>query len=85
MKKIAIVTVNYNTEKDTLDLIKSIKNVKKEDFLIETIVVDNGSKDKLVLPKNLDREFLLIKSNINTGFSGGYNIGIKEADRKSVV
>ena len=46
MKKIAIVTVNFNTAKDTIDLIKSIQNIKREDFLVETIVVDNGSKDK---------------------------------------
>lgn len=83
MKKIAIVTVNFNTAKDTIDLIKSIQNIKREDFLVETIVVDNGSKDKLVLPKDVSKEVSLIRSEINYGFSGGYNIGIKEALRRN--
>lgn len=83
MKKIAIVTVNFNTAKDTIDLIKSIQNIKREDFLAETIVVDNGSKDKLVLPKDVSKEVSLIRSEINYGFSGGYNIGIKEALKRN--
>lgn len=83
MKKIAIVTVNFNTAKDTIDLIKSIQNIKREDFLVETIVVDNGSKDKLVLPKDVSKEVSLIRSEINYGFSGGYNIGIKEALKRN--
>lgn len=82
MKKVVIVTVNYNTEKDTLDLIESIKKIKKEGFLIKTIIVDNGSKNKLLLPKNSGKDFFQIRSEVNTGFSGGYNIGIKEALKK---
>ncbi len=82
MKKVVIVTVNYNTEKDTLDLIESINKIRKDDFLIEVVVVDNGSKDKFALPKEYEKDILLIKSEINKGFSGGYNIGIKKALEK---
>lgn len=79
MKKVIIVTVNYNTEKDTYNLVDSIKKVKKEDFFLETIIVDNGSKNKMSLSKDYAEDIILIRSDINTGFSGGYNIGIKEA------
>ncbi len=79
MKKVVIVTVNYNTKKDTLDLIESINKIRKDDFLIEVIVVDNGSRDIFTLPKEYERDIFLIKSEINKGFSGGYNIGIKKA------
>ncbi|HZJ18045.1 MAG TPA: glycosyltransferase family 2 protein, partial [Patescibacteria group bacterium] len=60
-------------------LIKSIKRIKREDFFLETVVVDNGSKEILSLPKEFEKDTLLIRSEENTGFSGGYNIGIKKA------
>jgi len=82
MKKVVIVTVNYNTKKDTISLIKSIKRIKREDFFLETVVVDNGSKEILSLPKEFEKDTLLIRSEKNTGFSGGYNIGIKKALEK---
>src|SRR6266568_2403759 len=78
MKKVGIVTVNYNIAKDTTDFLHSLKHVKTPDFTLETIVIDNGSKDIYKLPENL-KNTTLIRSEINTGFSGGYNIGMKEA------
>lgn len=77
MKKISLVTVNFNTDKDTLDLIESLKKVKTPDFSLEIIVVDNGSKD----PGALDglKDVTLIKLAENTGFTGGYNTGMKKA------
>jgi GT2 family glycosyltransferase len=80
MKKVAVVTVNFNTEEDTITFLRSLKKVKTPDFALETIVVDNGSKEVFKLPANLeDKNITLIRSNSNTGFSGGNNIGIKEA------
>lgn len=80
MKKIAVVTVNFNTAEDTITFLTSLKKVKKADFTIETIIVDNGSKEVFKIPENLkDKDVILIRSDINTGFSGGNNIGMKEA------
>jgi GT2 family glycosyltransferase len=77
MKKVIIVTVNYNTTADTKLLLVSLEKIKKTDFSTEIIVVDNGSKDALKLEKK--DNLLLNRSEKNTGFAGGYNIGIKEA------
>src|ERR1035437_9364757 len=77
MKKVAIVTVNYNTESDTKQLLVSLEKAKTPDFSTDIIVIDNGSKDAFKL-EDKDK-VLLIRSEINTGFAGGYNIGIKEA------
>ncbi len=80
MKKIAVVTVNFNTADDTTTFLNSLKYVKISDFILETIIVDNGSKEVFKLPENLIKDNItLIRSEINTGFSGGNNIGIKEA------
>jgi GT2 family glycosyltransferase len=78
MKKVGVVTVNYDTEKDTTDFLHSLNHIKTPDFTLETIVVDNGSDESYKLPDNL-KNTTLIRSETNTGFSGGYNIGMKEA------
>jgi len=80
MKKIGLVTVNYNTAEDTKNLLQSLKHVKTPDFTLDIIIVDNGSKNIFKLPENLNQKNIkLIRSETNTGFSGGNNIGIKEA------
>jgi hypothetical protein len=80
MKKIAVVTVNYNTEKDTLNLLHSLEKVNKPNIQLTTIIVDNGSKEVFSLPSGFKQDTIkLIRSDKNTGFSGGYNIGMKEA------
>lgn len=82
MKKVAIVTINYNTDLDTKKFLKSVKQSKKENFHLDTIVVDNGSKNILTLTKEEKEGVTLIRSEINTGFAGGNNIGIEEAFKK---
>jgi GT2 family glycosyltransferase len=80
MTKVAIVTVNYNTAADTVSLLESIEKLTTKDLAIEVIIVDNGSKDIFTLPEKAKKETTtLIRSEENTGFSGGFNIGMKEA------
>ena len=80
MKKIAVVTVNFDTEKDTISFLHSLKEIKAPDFSLEIIIVDNGSENVLKLPDNLkDEKVLLMRSESNKGFSGGNNIGMKKA------
>ncbi|MBI2011648.1 glycosyltransferase family 2 protein [Candidatus Daviesbacteria bacterium] len=78
MDKIAIVTVNYNNTKDTLEFLESLKKLDTSGLDVKTVVVDNGSSDTSVediLKKfpNVD----LVQTDINKGFSGGYNRGME--------
>src|SRR6185369_2782018 len=77
MKKVSVVTVNYNTEQDTINLIATLKKVRTPDFLLSIIVVDNGSKNASELDSITD--ITLIKLKENRGFTGGYNTGMKKA------
>lgn len=83
MKKVALVTVSYNTADDTIKLLHSLQQIKTPNMFLEIIIVDNGSKEIFMLPENFNKENItLIRSESNTGFSGGYNIGMKEALKK---
>jgi len=47
---------------------------------VEVIVVDNGSKEVFTLPtKYQDRNFNVLRSEANLGFTGGNNLAIKSA------
>ncbi len=75
--KHAVILVNYNGWRDTLECIESIKKSKDVPHII---VVDNGSSDdsaERIRRKYYDIE--LIETGKNLGFSGGNNIGIKKA------
>ena len=80
MKKVAIVTLTFNTAEDTIIFLQSLKHTKIPDVSLDIIVVDNGSKEIFTLPDNLKHENIhIIRSETNNGFTGGNNIGIKEA------
>lgn len=74
--KISIITINYNGLKDTCELIDSIPFNND----MEVIVVDNASKeDEASIISERFPQVKVIRSNQNLGFSGGNNLGIKEA------
>lgn len=80
MLKIAIVSVNFNGEKDTLELLESLKQLQTTTYELRTIVVDNGSSDNFV--ENASKKYPsvdILQTGINKGFSGGYNRGIEHA------
>lgn len=80
MKKVAVVTVNYNTEKDTKNLLTSLKRIEKGNFHLQIIIVDNGSQTPFRLESHEKKENItLLRSEENMGFAGGYNIGIRTA------
>lgn len=80
MKRLAIVSVNYNSEKDTHALLMSLKRIEKNNFQMQIIIVDNGSQTPLQLsPQQKKEDIILLRSEKNKGFAGGYNIGIREA------
>lgn len=76
----AIVIVTYNGDENTRDCLRSLKGiVRNNDFVI---IVDNHSSKPFVAPKEeaefsflKDRCFVL-RTETNTGFSGGNNKGI---------
>lgn len=74
---ISIITVNYNGFVDTKNLLNSLyDNIAENEY--EVIVVDNASKENEA--ELLKREFSWIKairSDVNLGFSGGNNLGVK--------
>lgn len=79
MKKVSIITVNFNHSHVTDELLDSIrsKNTYKN---IEIIVVDNGSKDNPIpVWESKYPEVNFIRSEKNLGFAGGNNIGLNSA------
>ncbi|MES2275058.1 MAG: glycosyltransferase family 2 protein [Bacteroidota bacterium] len=79
MKKISIITVNFNQPRVTRELLQSIQQVNTYKD-IEIIVVDNGSQTGPVtelVSQFPDVQF--IRSDVNLGFAGGNNIGINAA------
>ncbi|WP_184543417.1 glycosyltransferase family 2 protein [Mucilaginibacter sp. FT3.2] len=79
MKKVSIVTVNFNQPVVTEELLLSIEQTNTYTNL-EIIVVDNASSVNPVpgwLIKYPGIKF--IRSELNLGFAGGNNMGIKEA------
>lgn len=79
MKKVSIITVNFNHSHVTDELLDSIRsrNTYKN---IEIIVVDNGSKDNPVpIWESKYPEANFIRSETNLGFAGGNNLGLNSA------
>ena len=79
MKKVSVITVNYNQPEVTEALLDSIFNTNIY-TLLEIIVVDNGSRvDPLPGWKTKYPVVNFIGSDTNLGFAGGNNLGIREA------
>lgn len=79
MSLISIITVNYNQPEATIALLKSIDSYYAG-ANIEVILVDNGSKADCGLQFLGQRKDLVyIRSDVNLGFAGGNNLGIKQA------
>ena len=80
MKKVALVTVNFNGTKDTLELLETVKKINTKDFEFKAVIVDKtpGSwigdaiKNK---PEYLD----LVQAGCDKGFTGGYNLAMRYA------
>lgn len=79
MKKVSIITVNFNQAGVTLELLQSIQQTNTYADT-EIIVVDNGSKEnpgKAIAQQYPNVKF--IRSERNLGFAGGNNLGINAA------
>ncbi len=84
MKHVVISLLNFNGKKNTLDCLESLKDIRKDNFKLTVVVVDNGSKEDISLGNGIigDVPLIVIKNNKNMGFSGGNNVAIRYAIEK---
>lgn len=76
--RIIAVTVNWNRYQDTLECIKSLE--EQTCPLEKILVVDNGSQNNEAdIFDSIGKPVSCIRSAVNLGFAGGYNLGIRYA------
>jgi GT2 family glycosyltransferase len=79
IKKVSIITVNFNQPAVTESLLHSIAQTNRYPN-IEIIVVDNGSKEDHTVRWTIQYPTIqFIRSDRNLGFAGGNNLGIAAA------
>lgn len=90
MKKVSIIIVTYNSEKDIYDCINSI--IENSDIPlaeIELVVVDNNSTDSDTMFNKLKtlwgEDIILIKNSRNGGYGQGNNVGIRRCSAPVVL
>ncbi|WP_153798534.1 glycosyltransferase family 2 protein [Foetidibacter luteolus] len=75
---VSIITLNYNQTDTTCEFLESTKKLEYRNF--EIIVVDNASKtDGTAQIKASYPQVTVLRSEVNLGFTGGNNLGIKAA------
>ncbi|MBI2337676.1 glycosyltransferase family 2 protein [Candidatus Daviesbacteria bacterium] len=89
MDKVAVITLNYNGKKDTLELLRSLSKLPTTNYPLRprseasqllTLVVDNGSGDGSV--SAIHKQFPevdILQTGANLGFAGGFNKGLEYA------
>ncbi len=78
MKRVFAVTINFNKNDLTMQWLESMEKIKKSDFSLNLVIVDNASREPFSLTEKEKKENIhIIISNDNTGFTGGNNIGIQ--------
>jgi GT2 family glycosyltransferase len=77
--QVQIIILNWNGYSDTSELLDSLKLINTPE--IKIIVVDNHSfgNDVGLLENNYKGYIQILKNDLNLGFAGGNNIGIKKA------
>lgn len=77
---LAVVIVNYNGLQDTLECLDSLNRCDDQNYT--AIVVDNGSYDFCDTQiHDVAPDAIVIRNEKNLGWSGGNNVGIREAMR----
>ena len=89
MLDVAIIIVNYNTAKYTLECVNAVKAKSKSAITYQVIVVDNNSEleDYKYLSVNFPKQenFILHRSPINKGFGGGNMLGVQYANARYLL
>ena len=85
LQKVSIVFSNFNGGKEPLECLASIKKLNYPKNKIQTIVIDNGSKDKS--PEEISSKYPqvnLIKLKKDIGLPASLNMGIKKSVGKYI-
>ena len=78
--KVAIIILNWNGLKDTIECLESVFRIDYQNF--EVIVVDNGSIDNSGESiRKLFPQVIIIENGKNLGFAEGNNVGIRHAQK----
>src|SRR3989344_8404331 len=80
MTNVAVIILHYNNWADTQACLGSLKKLKKSDFMVQVIVVNNSGEkevERLVNRTYLSAITMLPKHNL--GFATGNNLGIQRA------
>jgi len=78
MPRVTIIILNWNRIVDTLECLESLACLDYPDY--EVVVVDNGSTDRSVEAiRERFPEVTLIENGENLGFTGGNNVGLRQA------
>lgn len=83
MKKVSVITVNYNGKKFLGPLYNSLAKTTYPN--IELILVDNDSKDQSVEYVIENYPDVKVVQNRNTGYGGGCNIGYAHSSGEYIV
>ena len=90
MKRLSIIIVTYNSEKDIYDCINSIRqwtDIPMEE--LELIVVDNNSRETdtmfATLKQLYGNDIVLIRNTRNGGYGQGNNLGIRKATASVIL
>ena len=82
--KVSIIIVNFNGKSYLTDCLDSVLQTNKvRNLVYEVVVVDNASTDGSA--RDLDKRVRLIKSKTNLFFTGGCNLGAKNAKGEWLV
>lgn len=89
MKDVAVIMINYNTSKYTLECIQAVVYKTSEEISYQIIIVDNNSElsdyKKLLANFPKQENISLHRSDINTGFGGGNMFGVPFANAKYIL
>ena len=87
-KKITIVILTYNSEKDIFDCLQTVYQYNDIGDDLEVIVVDNNSLGVDKMFSNIAQIYpnvILVKNSTNAGYGAGNNVGIKIASAPIVM
>ncbi|WP_420597414.1 glycosyltransferase family 2 protein [Deinococcus sp.] len=75
LSRTAVIVLNWNGWRDTLECVKSLRGLQKCDYTI--YIVDNASTDDSIMQiKSELNDIEIIESEENLGFSGGNNLAM---------
>lgn len=75
-KKISIIIALYNEEKTIIEILKQLNKTKKNNYVYEIIVINDGSTDNSL--KLLEENSILYNKLLNFKKNGGKGFAIKE-------